>query len=338
MTQRRLTSRRWGPDSDRVDAAEAITGPTRHGTIDGVAIDLRHPDIKAEEWEPRPWWHLASDSAGSARLSFPSDVGLGVPALGGAVELRPGDRVSVAGTSSEDIGAKFLHAHDRSARLLELIVTRADGSTAISPHTLRLFGTTELRNSPPHEAFDRMALRAVALVDVERLNDYRLSHIAARKKGLADEATYFLRAAESSYRSLERSLAQLDEEDDKNRPYSFWGSDWWRDDLVRLLNQAAVGGYLLARSETDGLERSIVDRNRNLDEGRGKLKDYDGRRPRAREIWAKHPRYTINRVATEIARELGKDKASVMASLWSEVPETSPSYSKALEKVRAGQS
>lgn len=337
MTQKRLTSRRWGPDSPRVDAAESITGPQRHGVVDGVIIDLRHTDIDAIEWEPRPWWHLASDSAGSARLSFPSDADLGIPPLTGAVALRAGDRVSAVGASSEDIGPKFLHAHDRSARLLDLVVTRADGSTEPSPHKLRLFGTTELRNSPPHEAFDRMALRATALVDVDRLNDYDLPHFAARKKGLADEATYFLRAAEGSYRNLARPLAQLDTEEDKNRPYEHWGPEWWRDDLVRLLNQAALGGYLLARSETDGLERSIVDRDRNLEEGRGKLKDFDRRRIRAREIWAKHPGYTINKVGQLIAQELGKEKSSVIASLWPEVPPTSPSYTRAVEKVRAGQ-
>lgn len=337
MKQGRLTSRRWGPDCVRVDVAELITGPARQGLIDGVEIDLRESRIDANEWEPRPWWHFASDSAGSARLAFPSDEELGVPRLDSAVDLGAGDRVYVGEVSTEDAGPRFLHRHDRTTLTAELVVARADGRTEKAGHKLRFFGVTELRNSPPHEAFDRMAMRANALLNLDRLNDYPLPHFAARKKGLTDEAAYFLRAAESAFRNVARPLEQLDGEDDKNRPYEFWGPEWWKEDLAHLLNAAVLGGYLLARSETDDLEKTLVNRDRILDEGRIKLKDYDGRRSRAREIWAKHPRYAINRVAQVIAQELGKDKASVMASLWPEVPDTSPSYAKALQRVRSGE-
>ena len=100
----------WGPDSERVRAAARITGPDRVGVIDGVEVDFRCSSIDPAEWEPRPWWHFASDSQGSARLRFPSDDEFSVPAMKGAIALGTGDAVRAIDASTDEAGAAFLAA------------------------------------------------------------------------------------------------------------------------------------------------------------------------------------------------------------------------------------
>nr|MBO81436.1 hypothetical protein [Citromicrobium sp.] len=246
----------------------------------------------------------------------------------GAIALGTGDAVRAIDASTDEAGAAFLHPHDRNTIRLSLQVERADGRSQDGGF-VTLFGATSLRLAPPHEAFERMAARLCSMLGLAQLNDYPLPHFAARRNGLVEEAAYFLRTAESRGSDLCRWLDELQDEGDS------YGNDMARD----AINAAALAGYLLARSETDLAEPALDEKARRdkvLEGGRLALKDYDGRRVRAQEIWEKHPAWTINKVATDVARELGKDKASVMASLWAEVPETSPSYKKALEKVRAG--
>lgn len=325
-------SRRWGPaDSPRVEAAEVITGPVRHGLIDGVEIDFRHPDIDPDDWEPRPWWHLATYSVGSAGLVFPSDGELQVPPITDGLKVEAGDRVRIASVAYENEGPLFLHPHDSHVYEAQIVVDRANGATE-QGSILTLFGVTSLRMGNETEAFRTMAARVCSTLGLERLNDFDFPRMAARNRGLVEEATYNLRRAESAFYSLDRMLKFV--EDNKTAPdeiEKMWGNEWWNPVLESLINAAAYGGYLLARSETDGAEGAIeaaTKRKMVLDEGRLANKDIDGRRLRAREIWAANPRYTLNQVALMIALELKKDKSGIMASIKEEVPETSPSFAR----------
>lgn len=331
--EKQKSRHRWGPDCERVDQAERIASWERRGKIDGVSFDFRHTKIPADQWEPRPWWHIASDGEGSAGLAFPSDKSLGLPFLADAVQLHEGDAVQIDSVLSVDRGPNFLHPHDKTAMAADLRVIRANGDEELAPKRLLFFGTTELREGMHSTVFERMAGRLVARFDLDRLNDYDLPHFAAKKKGLEDEAIYSLRRAEMAFGGLSRCLDELDKSEDPGEVLrTYWGPGWWRDGLDALINSAALGGYLLARSETEHLEAEKIKQGAVLAEGRGKNKDFDLRRQRAREIWEVHPTYSCNRVAREIAQELNKDKSSIMASIWEEVPPTSPSYETALKK------
>src|SRR5690606_31649938 len=105
-------------------------------------------------------------------------------------------------------------------------------------------------------------------LNLHDINEFDLPHFAARKVGLTSEAAAFLKRADSGMSQLRREWREFERADDKDKLLRFWGKNWWREGLYDLLNSAALGGYLLARSEAEPLEKGRAKQDEVLASGR----------------------------------------------------------------------
>jgi len=142
MTHRRIKARHVAQSETALIAA-AIAGEQRHGFIDGVEVDFRHPDLPASDWEAAAWWYVWGVPPRNAGIIFPAEAELDLDALREAkgmmgaalvpVFARAGDRVSIINVVPKIEDRRFDHPHDAQQRLAYLQIERPSGEIVCPP-------------------------------------------------------------------------------------------------------------------------------------------------------------------------------------------------------------
>ena len=94
--------------------------------------------------------------------------------------------------------------------------------------------------------------------------------------------------------------------------------------LSMVANSAALAGFALGKVEACKAEKIGLASHRNRQLATAKNTNHHWR-DAAKEIWAKHPKWTTHRVAKQIAQG-DEDVSSVQRSIKKLAPETSPSF------------
>lgn len=328
--------------------ALAVADASRAGVVAGVAVDFRHPDLPPGEWIARAWWDVAHDSEAHAGFIFEEEAvacerELAAMPESGAQDLmdrralimrklalphvKPGDRISVESVVPRIVGGPFHHPHDMTVRLANLVCTKPSGETIRPASPLTFYGITQLRTGPERDAYDRLADRILLAVGGLDPRKYEVTRkYREDAAGRWQDAPLDVRAAhaiEQADNAITDLVAILGTLEDEGRAGAL---------LRCAVNEAALAGFLQAKHESTRAEQWAGKQKPRLDQGRLANKDYDNRRALALQIWADKPKAAINEVSKIVAQKLGKEKSSVMNSLWEIVPETSRSFRRAQER------
>ena len=150
---------------------DLVTRAGEAGLVEGVHVDFQHDGLPSGEWEARPWWVVWGAPPDSAGLIFPYEAKFDldqyrrwVPAVADspALYVRPGDRILIESVEDGKLGGPYDHPHDLTCKMVRLLLVREDGEEVRPPSPLAFYGTTQLRDAPPVEAYDRLAERVLA--------------------------------------------------------------------------------------------------------------------------------------------------------------------------------
>ena len=280
------------------DAAK-IAGPERHGVLEGVTVDFRHPELPLIDWEPAPHWHAWSRQHASAKIIFPVEARTGLAKLRTetglvnypAVYARPGDKVSVVAVEVRDVDRRFDHPHDRQTRQARLQVERSTGEIYSPPDPMSFYGRTRIREGATRDAFDHLAARICQYAGIVQLEPASLdmSDREIWSDQLEDTAVIAATRSVDAFARLYKSLSDID-----------------RALLRKVINNTAIAGFVLGKIEARKAEKIAAPVANNLRKGSVKVRRDDWTNL-ARAIWSEHPDWTVNAVANEIAEELGAD-------------------------------
>lgn len=330
MTHRKIARRAVGT-GEASAAAAAIAGELRHGVIDGVEVDFRHPELPAQDWEARPFWHVWGQPPASAGIIFPGEASYRVAELRKlksldenvpAVFARPGDRLTIASVVPKFADRRFDHLHDAQQRLACLVIKRPSGELVCPTEPLTFYGTSQIRDGALRETFDHVLSRISAQAGVADLFE------RSPQDAPGCDFTPFwslsfedmaLIAAQKAHRAYFNVRAALPSDDTADPKLS-------RAHLRSLVNNAALAGFLLAKAEARTAEKA----------GAGTMKNQvlasaartnTVWRDKANAIWKAHPDWRTHRVAKHVA-ESDDDLSSVQRAIKGLAPPTSPSYKK----------
>lgn len=302
MTHKRITERIIQAGEEAIEA-EAIA-QNRHGTLAGVEVDFRHPDL-SDEWLPRPQWFVFGPPPANAGILFPNEAAeliqdADAPSLP-VIEARAGDRVSVERVLPQIVDGRLDHPHDKLRQLVYLQIERPSGEVVHLPEPLAFFGRTQVREGPGREAFDNILSRICAhngVTDIHNGADpcgppwgwsSPLERVALGVGATAHDA-YF------------RLLAKMEAEG-----VSAAG-------LRSLVNAAALAGFLLGKVEARKAEKVALASEKNRQLGTAKIVRSDWPE-KAKAIWAAHPDYRRTRVANLIAEGTDDDPRSISRAI-----------------------
>jgi hypothetical protein len=318
MTRKRITRRAIG-EGPNPELAAKIGGALRHGVLDGVEVDFRHPDLPVDQWEAAPYWYIGYGQTPShAGVIFPNgqittrDI---AEILGDqkGTQLFPGDRLSIREVVQEVSDRRFDHLHDSQVRRAYLRITRCTGEVIDLDRPLTFWGVNRIREGATREAFDHVVGRICELAGKDDLEPARVGSGNPWSWPLEEQAFAFAYQARSAYEALLPLLPEDGTED--CRPH--------RAHLRVVINNAALAGFLLAKAEVRQAEKAAAGIWNNLkqaQEARLRTDLIDA----ATQVWAEHPTWTKNRVA-EAVRGSAKLRG-VITTIERVVPRTSPSH------------
>lgn len=223
-----------------------ISFETRHGIVDGVEIDLRHPLLPLGEWD-LVWYFggMAGADEGPA-LVFPwsmEDWGY-LPRWGQKpAQVRAGDRIRVATVERVRFReTEFSHPADREYRAAYLAIDCGNRRRRTLVRPLPFWPPLSL--SKPRlsgkPTFDRIAARVCDALGVADIDSYVLSDEVMRMT-LTEAAFEAATSAKSDWNLLQEEIGKLDDED-RGR------ANLW---LRGLVDHAVTLGYRAAQSEAE---------------------------------------------------------------------------------------
>jgi hypothetical protein len=305
------------------EIAAAIGGEQRHGFIDGVEVDFRHPELPLE-WVAAPFWHVWADGRSHAGLIFPEEAVFpldelrdlkGLPDDFPAIYVREGDRLSIASVVVSINDPRFDHPHDYQEREARLKIERASGEVEFLEKGLTFLGAMRVRNGATRHSFDNIAARICSHAGKDDLEpregsasghywEMPLEQIALDSAWMAREA----------YQQLLRVLPE------DGAP----GAKLERAYLRKVINRAALAGFLLGKVEARKPEKMAGSSLINLELAQ-QARVNQPRRDAAEAAWKKHPTWRSYRIAKLIALP-GEDVGGVSKSIKHLAPPTSPSF------------
>jgi hypothetical protein len=323
-------------DTRRYMELRRIFGPDRHGSVDGVEFDLRHPSIDPKEWFTNiigcktasygmglapflwfPWMgtfdaealrveHLADEKRfGRAhdKKRFKALVRQFTPEH--FVDI--GDKLFVDRVEREAIGGAFEHPHDNEIRHAYLHIVRANGKIQKVKTPLTFVGNTSL--FAPRSSRQYFEIISRRILDHFGLN--QLSDVMSFPEDELDQGGYALGALERAF-----FLAERTQEARRLALGADWRAREERDAIenVRLLNDAVLLGYIWAKAEDEMGMRPLAEATLRAKRGgeRGGRRSGAARRTKRAKTWepaartlalqirAGHPTYSQDRVANEI--------------------------------------
>ena len=321
---RERISRRAIGTSEAGERAAAIGAEERHGLIDGVEVDFRHPDLPASDWWADPsWWVWGYQRCG---VVFPTDAeraredreaarqeGIEVPP---AHFLGDGDKITVASVVHKIGDRRFDHPHDAQIKLAYVRLHRANGEVIDLENPIPFYGRTRILQHGTREAFDQIAQRICDRLGVDDLPRWGISSTPAGdvwEQPLDHLAGIFARDAERAFNNLLPHLPDDGAPDAKLE----------RANLRKLINKAALAGFLLAKAEARAAEHVARGVWKNLELAQDARLRTD-LIAAAQEVWGKHPTWTKNRVAEAIRGDASL--RSAIRTIERVVPVTSPSH------------
>jgi hypothetical protein len=307
-------------EEGRIAVELATTG--RVGELEGVLIDLTHPDLPPDEWWARPWWHVFGDGAHHCGLVFPGEASAPVEdwqrsksdVERPAIYANPGDKVTVARVQQVANVSFLHHPHDYSIRRAYLTLTRPDGSTVDDVGPLAFYGKTRIMGHGSREAFDNAIARIAelepaglcwpALLDASRRPTWENGPDVVAKYHAAE-----------AHDDLFKLLDALPPDDHTAYVH-----------LRSLVNSAMLAGFALAKHEAHRAERQAAGAARGAKAGAEKTAD-TAARDMAKQLWDENPTQTAYWVAKQIcAAHKDKDPNTVTRSIKHLTPPTSKSY------------
>lgn len=328
-----MTSRLLIPPPDSTNRREPneLCRGARHGYVEGVEVDFRHPDLPPSEWEPRIGWHAWFDSPDSAGVIFPSEAKTplrefreqrGVDAEFAAVYVRAGDRLCIDRVVSEVAEARLDHSHDREQRCAYLQIARKSGEVEKLVKPMTFYGTTQIREGAPRHAFDHMIERLCRSSGLGRVEDFseEKRRLGFSEYPLWDNALEVI-ALHAAYHAHQALFYLMDMLPENGSPHDRGE----RLTLQMIANYTALAAFLLAKSEMQKHEAIALATLSNLERGTLKITRADWRE-KAKIIWRDNPRRTVNAVAREIAEGSDDDVRSISRAIKPLAPPTSPSF------------
>jgi hypothetical protein len=310
MTHRRITPSRVEA-GETARAAALIAGPDRHGVIDGVHIDFRHPDLDPAEWEPAPWWYVWGDGPAHAGILFPSEVAAGseedLRFIKGDLDVpliaaRAGDVITVRYVTPLIRDGRFDHPHDKTRMLAFLRIERPSGEIVEPNKPLTFFGATILREAATRDAFDHLLSRACVLSGTAHLYEQGVNGEYPGRWSwnmpLEEIGRHLGADAHDAYFRLLKLLP------DEGLGY-----------LRQLANKAALAGFLIGKAEAKKAEHIAGAVLANRDKATAATTRIDWR-VRAAKIWQEHPLWKRRRVAKLIQEDdPDAELSSIMRSI-----------------------
>jgi hypothetical protein len=290
---------KWRDERD--EALRRLNGDERYAEFDGVTIDLNHSKL------PPALWVLQGDFGTSNYsgpvLRFPSDPeppNLHYP----LVALSEGDSVAIAGVTSEKGGS----ALDRQPDLERKIAT---------------LHVVELNKKEPIALRGRLVFRHPKALLVGGSSGRQTGGLSVRRVA-ARVATLLVEMALEPPADPDGFAEAAQDALIRHAKFVLDG------DIQGASNAAAEAGYFLARAEDQVhpvVGRGVKAVSQQMDASKkGAEKRAEGKSadwiPRATSIRAEHPSYTINKVATIIADETGKDVRAIDRAIRPHKPNT----------------
>ena len=319
---RRVTDLQVHEGSEGRTAIEiATTG--RIGVFEGVHIDFRPPQLPADEWWARPWWHVFGDGEAHCGLVFPGEAAASKAVWNEtkgdvrrqALYAMPGDRLTIARVAQVDEASKLHHPHDYSVRKAYLRLTRADGSVEEGIGPLAFYGKTRIMHHGSREAFDNAIDRIAALepAGLQWPDVFDESRRPTWGNGAEAVAKYHAAQAHDDLFALLDALAP----DDHSA----------RAQLRSLANSALLAGFALAKHEASRAEHWDAVRKANAAKG-GEATRNDDWRDAAKSLWRDEPTLSTNAVATRLVNEMFNDSevSSIARAIRYLAPPTSSSH------------
>ncbi|MEM1051167.1 MAG: hypothetical protein AAGI28_03650 [Pseudomonadota bacterium] len=287
----RAYSSQW-PDS------EPIVLAGQRGETEGVFVDFTHSSFPEGDWEARHWWKEWCAQDNEVRLVFPSEAGINLdsvarlmPDLAGRrrIFVAKGDAIRIESVEPKEIGGMFDHPQDTLCHLASILVVRSNGDEERPECPLTFFGTTQVRDAPPNEIYDRLIERVTqdhgppahgeslgGFINPSRYKQERFEDLGKRAQLAAQEA--------------ERALEKLRQNADERQLAL----------IARLASAAALSAFMQAKHELRVAERQAVGSAGGRAHGPAAQRDDDAI-AFAKEVWSRDPQRRRKSIAREIA-------------------------------------
>lgn len=306
---KRVTNRVQPDASDYRNMAALVAGELRVGTVQGVHVDFRHPQLPAGEWEAAVWWYVWPN----AGIVFPEEAKFGMERLreeklapdDPAVFALVGDRISIERVEIEPGDNRFDHEHDRERRLAFLRIDRPTGETVRPDHPLAFYGVGRILKQGTREAFDHILERITRHAGTRSLPPYYLHQLP---HPLWDQPLEHLALgfAEDAHRHFFKLLDTLPADGEGNGE---------RAALRMAINNAALAGFLLGKVERRELEDRAERQSENARLAAEARKDRNLLK-RAATLAAEHPQWKRNQIAKELLKDFPeKEQSSINRTL-----------------------
>jgi hypothetical protein len=292
----------------------------RHGEIDGIKFDFRHPEIPVSKWlmptittrlgtlgtaigknKPYFWfpWYGNFESHGDNTI---------IP----DVILTEGDIISIAEVKTQIIGKQFSSLPDREVKRAFLRVTHSDGSTeTIRNSIIFRAAAAVVEGIASHSIFDALSLRIMDYFKIESVR--YVTGISAKS-----EAEYRALSGASIIEEYFGDLRPLLEESPTRS-----GDHKFAFDLWDVINSAVGMGYFWAQVEAEAEILPLAGQAKQIEQ-RAKdagLKSGASRRAKSQESWrdeAKHIALTVRKDKPGISQD--ELATEILWSLKSENP------------------
>ena len=235
-------------EARRTSAMFRICQYERHGEIDGIRFDFRHPELPVSKWlMPTVTTRLGTSGIAFVKNKpyfwFPwygSFESLGDNPIMPDVILVEGDVVSIADVETLFIGKQFSSPPDREVKRALLKVTHSDGSTeTIRNGIIFKAAAAVVENIASCSIFDALSLRIMEYFKIESLRYF--TGISANS-----EAEYRALSGASFIEEYFGDLRPLLEESptrSEDHKFTF--------DLWEIINSAVGMGYFWAQVEAE---------------------------------------------------------------------------------------
>lgn len=255
-------------EAERYWLLQRIAHVDRHGTLDGVEIDLRHPDLDPNEWEMLP---LGLEDRRNSRTPFIWFPGLGEWTAGSELEAEcatmspkeaarlrrlykedvtpdatvfAGDRIIISKVIISTRNDPFTHKHDQEVRYAFLKIVRTNGKTQRLKVPIRFLGRTTFQLHGSHwNVLEKIAQRIFARFDLHSIDDPKVDQlIMSGRLDYARASLFWLKLLET-YSQEELKSARAWDLDDPELPAA--------SQLKNVIEKALKIGYYWAKAEDE---------------------------------------------------------------------------------------
>jgi hypothetical protein len=252
----------------RTLAFRRIFGAERLGWVDGIEINLSHPELPAADWYPfrlgwasdryfslaeeplifMPWYDPKSRRWARSRMSEEQRATV--------VSVRPRDAILIDCVEFRRVGDDLTHPADREQAFARLVLIRPNGSTAPISGEIRFVRKLSMtgRGAGLRVSFDVLAGRINELVGARDFHElpYPDDDEQGSDEGLEAPFGAYFEGGElvRKWRNASETLQPTD------------AADWPFDDaakiLEQLVEQAVSFGYWAAQAEADTFMRPHI--------------------------------------------------------------------------------